>query len=908
MAAVLALGLSIRARCQPDGSDTWPTLHRDNVRSGHTSQRLAGPLERKWFRSFVEEMIGPRCEAIIADGLCFVGTYSGNLYALDCRDGSTAWRFAADGPIGHSPCYAEGKIFFAADSGFEHGSVYCLSAKDGKPAWRYTAAAGFWTSPATDGERIYLGDRSGVFHCIDAATGKAAWTFRAGAMILKPASIAAAPADGDARIVFAAEDMHVYCLTATGRLVWKSPKLAGLSLRDAAPTLWAGKVVVRTNPPRPFHMSLHEGLRLVCGIQRALPLDPDEDKVFPGITTNQYFLRRTDRRERAENEGVRRYLAENPQSRTWFTFGLDDGREPWIAPVMYTAGLHNPPSPPCFHPTTGDLYTFHPTALGVYCDGVSQVGVGIGKVDPKTGYVTNISHAEGDRVPGYYAGMTMIADETSALSLMDQFLVSTHQGAVGGVDLVTRKLRTLHGQRDSYGGLFGPGIAKGSWEGSRKLEAEGFVQNLVNEWHGPDRSIVAIAGGRAFWIVGSCVVAFGGNDVPRAATGGDKPPAPWTWTNPRRIRGGNVTASLGQPGKGEVKPVLDATAVLAYAADPEPQPDSRRTATSPLRVELVRRLDGAVGELLDGHPWAPWIVQLGISQEEVHFGRSALSMQVVARALPHLTPATREKAVAWLDKMYDEGAPLRTPQLKTAGARRELHDLPDDVVKSGLGRIPQHPGALGDLHAVWAYAHYGSRWDRVTQDAGALLKTSLGPAGAPEESTAVDSEGLNDRIAGLIAHIRLSRRLGGSPPGPAIEALVTAANRRIHIEQHDPQLQARQGHQASLPRYLNLTPEIGRMLADHAGEALARNLADLDRELPVWHQAWGERLIGGENYISPPGLSRAVFTAMAYGGHLTPERVIRRLDQPWCRADLYYIEKLTAALEASARWEERSPR
>jgi hypothetical protein len=99
------------------------------------------------------------------------------------------------------------------------------------------------------------------------------------------------------------------------------------------------------------------------------------------------------------------------------------------------------------------------------------------------------------------------------------------------------------------------------------------------------------------------------------------------------------------------------------------------------------------------------------------------------------------------------------------------------------------------------------------------------------------------------------------------------------------------------PRYWDLTPQLGQMLSDHAAAQLRRNLADLRRALPVWYQAWGERLIGGENYISPPGLARGMFLALAYGASAEPAELTRYVDQPWCRADLYYIQKLTATLQ-----------
>src|SRR4051812_15305430 len=123
--------------------DDWPTLHRDLQRSGHTSETLSGPFERKWFRDFHDEMIASRVEAIIADDKCYVGPFSGNLYALNVADGTTAWTFKTGGPIGHSAAYSEGRVYVGADD----AKLYCLDAGTGKPLWTYPAAGGGWGAP-----------------------------------------------------------------------------------------------------------------------------------------------------------------------------------------------------------------------------------------------------------------------------------------------------------------------------------------------------------------------------------------------------------------------------------------------------------------------------------------------------------------------------------------------------------------------------------------------------------------------------------------------------------------------------------------------------------------------------------------------------------------------------------------
>ncbi len=55
-------------------------------------------------------------------------------------------------------------------------------------------------------------------------------------------------------------------------------------------------------------------------------------------------------------------------------------------------------------------------------------------------------------------------------------------------------------------------------------------------------------------------------------------------------------------------------------------------------------------------------------------------------------------------------------------------------------------------------------------------------------------------------------------------------------------------------------------------------------------------LIGGENFCSPPHLSRGLFAVAANSGVFDGEALCRWVDQPWAHADLYYIEKITAAL------------
>jgi hypothetical protein len=852
--------------------DDWPTLHQDLQRSGFTADALQGPFERKWFRDFHDEMIASRVEAVVAGGRCYIGTFAGNLHALNVADGSTAWTFKTGGPIGHSAAFDDGKVYVGSDD----GHLYCLDAATGAKVWDYLAGSGVWVAPAVSNGVVYIGDRGGIIHAVK-MDGSAAWTFRTGAMILKPASVS----DDGKRVLVGSEDMHIYCLSTDGKLLWKSKKLQGLSMRDEAPTIWKGLVIVRTSPADGFHEVMNRNQNLLANVQKEIPVG-EKDKFIGDKYAN--LFRYTPERHKVEQEAILKYLRENPADQTFYALKLEDGSEPWIAPVFYTCGLHNPATAPTFNPKTGECYTYYRTALTNFSRGVRPY-TGVGRLDPATGLVENLWHAQGDQ-PGW-SDFATIGDETQTLSLMGEILLSTHQGTLGGLHPVTRKWYPIVNARDTYGGIFGPGVLPGSWDGEKKFQRDGYLVNMCNEWHGPDRSIVAVAAKRMFWVVGSQVVCVAGPDVPKTDTGGNKAPAPWKKKFDFVVTaGGNLTADRvgGFDEKVERLPIT-AEQVRPYLAVGGPAQNNP--------VTLCRE----VGELLKGRSWAPFVVELGISKEERHFTQPGEMLQILAGAYPYLTDSLKTETAAAMAQLFDAGFPADAP-----AARRELYDLGPGMQK--LAAQPVQTQKI-DAYAAAAYAHATGAWDKVLAREADYKKAfdDLKPAKIDPKAKDAGAK-TNAQIAAVIGYARIAQKAGKADEvDRALAVLAELVAERVHHERADSNLvrEVRGAHSGSIPRYHDLVPELAAMLRAFCPKELERNVRALDQQLPLWYQAFAERMAGGENYTHTPLIARGMFAILADGVQAPAKELQAKLDQPWCRADLYFIEKLTATARAAGR-------
>jgi len=115
----------------------------------------------------------------------------------------------------------------------------------------------------------------------------------------------------------------------------------------------------------------------------------------------------------------------------------------------------------------------------------------------------------------------------------------------------------------------------------------------------------------------------------------------------------------------------------------------------------------------------------------------------------------------------------------------------------------------------------------------------------------------------------------------------------------------KRGHGAyCVPCWRWLTPEIGRALRDHAWRRERHSLLWVSRWKSPWYMAWGPHTFCYEFYSQEPNPAHSIFRAQAWITRVPAAELTRYADEPRCKADLYYIEKLVAANQAHGklRW------
>jgi len=194
------------------GSVNWPEfgfIHaggRFNPKEQTLSPRDVHGLLKRW--SFFTGCSGSICggsSPTVVNGVVYVGSYDGNVYALNAATGAKLWSFLTGGIAYPTPAVANGVVF----AGSNDHNVYALNAATGAKLWSYTTGYDVVSSPAVANGVVYVGSEDGKVYALKAATGAKLWSYSTRLVV------DSSPAVANGVVYIGSEDDNLYALNAS---------------------------------------------------------------------------------------------------------------------------------------------------------------------------------------------------------------------------------------------------------------------------------------------------------------------------------------------------------------------------------------------------------------------------------------------------------------------------------------------------------------------------------------------------------------------------------------------------------------------------------------------------------------------------------------------------------------------
>ena len=136
---------------KPKAQGDWPTLLKDNSRTGGQGQHQAHSPERNVWQFRAGSAV--RSAPVLDDGILYVASVNGVLHAIDVVTGRSKWKFQAAGPVHSTPSLSENRILFGCDD----GKVYAIDKQAGNKLWETPTGAEVWASPVVRGGVVFFG-------------------------------------------------------------------------------------------------------------------------------------------------------------------------------------------------------------------------------------------------------------------------------------------------------------------------------------------------------------------------------------------------------------------------------------------------------------------------------------------------------------------------------------------------------------------------------------------------------------------------------------------------------------------------------------------------------------------------------------------------------------------------------
>lgn len=166
----------------------WPMFLSDPAHSADSGCFGPTNLTLKWkFATGAEIASSPT----FANGVGYIGSKDGNIYAFNATTGDQLWNFTAGLMVFSTMAVVNGKLY----TGAENGYIYCLDANTGNKLWATpipgvsltgtvgVSSTSVVSSPIVYNGKVYEGASNGIIYCLDASIGTILWQVPTGGII-----------------------------------------------------------------------------------------------------------------------------------------------------------------------------------------------------------------------------------------------------------------------------------------------------------------------------------------------------------------------------------------------------------------------------------------------------------------------------------------------------------------------------------------------------------------------------------------------------------------------------------------------------------------------------------------------------------------------------------------------------
>jgi outer membrane protein assembly factor BamB len=316
---VLVLSFSRPKETEPTRAQAvvnWPMAGANPQRTSWISEGVSPSGSLACTRLF-SPYVPHKIQVIGAGDLVYISTAEG-VYALNYSNCQQVWFYATNMPVGHSPTYDNGTLYF----GVYDKKIHAVNATTGSQLWTFEGDAGFDNNPVVVGGTLYSGGRDGNFYAINTSNGSLKWSYRA------DAPLSYSPAYDNGVLYFGDRAGRAYAVSDSGSLLWKTQPLSGSGFSSYWPVVYGDRVI--------FTGGHHYGFyRVNSGSVFGKPSEFERDEAWPAGSSDDDLLGPVDGNNWVTATTAHTYLQNKPWRQTVFILNKTTGAKMETPPLIW---------------------------------------------------------------------------------------------------------------------------------------------------------------------------------------------------------------------------------------------------------------------------------------------------------------------------------------------------------------------------------------------------------------------------------------------------------------------------------------------------------------------------------------------------------------------------------------------